>query len=114
REILDDISSAIRAAVSITEKGAQAIDSGLAQVKTSGEKLTELSAIVSENSAAMREINAAVGQQNAGIAQIFRAVNDQNSMMGDTVARLAQTDQAIQTLSDVSDRLVQIVGRFHI
>lgn len=114
REILEDISSAIRTAVSITEKGAQGIDSGLAQVKTSGEKLTELSGIVKDNSAAMRQINAAVGQQNAGIAQIFRAVTDQNNMMGDTVKRLEATDQSIKTLSEVSARLVQIVARFHV
>jgi methyl-accepting chemotaxis protein len=69
---------------------------------------------VKENSAAMRQINAAVGQQNAGIAQIFRAVIDQNNMMGDTVKRLESTDQSIKTLSEVSARLVQIVGRFHV
>ena len=114
REILEDISSAIRTAVSITEKGAQGIDSGLTQVRTSGEKLTELSGIVKENSAAVRQINAAVGQQNAGIAQIFRAVTDQSNMMGDTVERLEATDRSIKTLSDVSARLVQIVERFHV
>jgi methyl-accepting chemotaxis protein len=114
REILDDITSAIRAAVSMTDKGAQDIDAGLAEVKTSGEKLTELSGIVKENSSAMRQINAAVGQQNAGIAQIFRAVTAQNTMMGETVKSLQTTDAAIQTLSDVADRLVLIVERFHV
>jgi methyl-accepting chemotaxis protein len=114
REILDDITSAIRTAVSITERGAQDIDSGLAQVRRSGETLTELSGIVKENSGAMREIDAAVGQQNAGIGQIFRAVTAQNTMMGEAVKRLQTTDAAIQTLSDVADRLVLVVRRFHV
>jgi methyl-accepting chemotaxis protein len=114
REILEDVSAAVRAAVSITEKGTQRIDSGLAQVRTSGEKLTELSGIVKESSAAARQISAAVGQQNAGIAQIFGAVTNQNEMMDDALKRNEGTEQAILRLSEVSQMLVQIVERFRV
>jgi hypothetical protein len=48
------------------------------------------------------------------IAQIFRAVTAQNTMMSETVKSLQTTDAAIQTLSDVADRLVLIVERFHV
>ena len=114
RDILEDIAAATQAAVTITEKGAQRIDAGLAQVRTSGEKLAELSGIVKENAAAVRQINAAVGQQNAGVAQIFGAVTDQNTMMSDTMTRLEATQKAVHTLNDVSQRLVQVVERFRI
>src|SRR5205807_7876883 len=46
REILEDISGAIRSAVQITEAGKQRMESGLVQMKSSGENLRELSSIV--------------------------------------------------------------------
>ena len=72
REILEDITAAIRTAVAITEKGSQKMESSLIQVRTSGENLRELSGIVKENSAAVRQIAAAVNQQNAGITRSSR------------------------------------------
>jgi methyl-accepting chemotaxis protein len=114
REMIEDISAAIREAVVITDKGVQRIDSGLAEVKTSGDTLAELSRIVKDNSAAVRQISAAVGQQNAGISQIFGAVSDQSKMMDDTVTRLAATDESVQTLRAASEKLVQIVEQFKV
>jgi methyl-accepting chemotaxis protein len=112
REMLEDISEAIRGAVAITEKGSQRIDAGLAQVKTSGEKLSELSNIVKDNSQAVRQINSAVGQQNEAIAQILAALTDQSSLMRDTMTRLKATDGAVTIISNVSKSLVQIVEHF--
>jgi methyl-accepting chemotaxis protein len=114
REMIEDISAAIREAVVITDKGVQRIDSGLAEVRTSGDTLAELSRIVKDNSAAVRQISAAVGQQNAGISQIFGAVSDQSKMMDDTVTRLAATDESVQTLRAASEKLVQIVEQFKV
>ncbi len=112
REILEDVRGAVGGAVSITERGAGRIESGLAEVKTTGEKLTELSAIVKENSAVVRQINAAVGQQNAGVAQIFSAITDQNRMMEETMKRLSQTEAAVKTIEEVAIRLVRLVDEF--
>jgi methyl-accepting chemotaxis protein len=112
REILEDVRGAVGGAVSITERGSGRIESGLAEVKTTGEKLTELSAIVKENSAVVRQINAAVGQQNAGVAQIFSAITDQNRMMEDTMKRLSQTENAVKTIEEVAIRLVKLVDEF--
>jgi methyl-accepting chemotaxis protein len=112
REILEDIRTAVAGAVSMTERGAGRIEAGLAEVKTTGEKLTELSGIVKENSAVVRQINAAVGQQNAGVAQIFSAITDQNRMMEDTMKRLNQTEQAVKTIEDVAIRLVKLVDEY--
>ena len=114
REILEDIGGAIRAAVSITEKGSQKIDGGLLQVKQSGENLRELSNIVKDNSSAVRQIAAAVSQQNAGITQIFSAVTDQTKMMDETMRRLESTTQAASVLKDLSQRVSDVVGRFRV
>lgn len=112
REILDDIRGAVAGAVSMSERGAGRIEAGLSEVKTTGEKLTELSGIVKENSAVVRQINAAVGQQNAGVAQIFSAITDQNRMMEDTMRRLSQTESAVKTIEEVAIRLVKLVDEF--
>jgi methyl-accepting chemotaxis protein len=114
REILDDIGSAIRSAVSITERGSQKIDGGLMQVKSSGENMRELSGIVRDNSAAVRQIAAAVSQQNAGITQIFGAVTDQTRMMDETMRRLEQTTQAAETLQSLSQRVHDVLKGFKV
>jgi methyl-accepting chemotaxis protein len=114
REILDDISSAIRSTVQIAEKGAQRMEGGLSQVRVSGERLRELSGIVRDNSAAVRQIAAAVGQQNAGVAQIFAAVSDLNQMMEETIKRLDSTNESVDALSEVAERVLGIVGSFRV
>jgi methyl-accepting chemotaxis protein len=114
REILEDLGNAIRTAVSITEKGAQKMESGLVQMTMSGESLRELSSIVKDNAAAVRQIAAAVSQQDAGITQIFGAVSDLNQMMDDTIARLEHTGQAVDTLRGVSTQVSTVVGSFRV
>ncbi|HZO13602.1 MAG TPA: methyl-accepting chemotaxis protein [Polyangiaceae bacterium] len=114
REILDDISTAIRGAVSITEKGAEKMEGGLVQVRASGESLQELSSIVTENSGAVRQIAAAVSQQNAGIAQISAAVSELNELMQDTVTRLNATNEAASMLKEVAERVSSIVASYRI
>jgi methyl-accepting chemotaxis protein len=114
REILDDISGAIRDAVSITEKGTQRMEGGLGQVRVTGEKLRELSGIVRDNSSAARQIAAAVNQQTAGISQISTAVSDLNEMMDDTMKRLESTNDAVDGLREVSERVTDVVKSFRV
>jgi methyl-accepting chemotaxis protein len=114
REILEDISTAIRGTVAITEKGAQRMEGGLAQVNVSGERLRELSGIVRDNSAAVRQIAAAVSQQNAGITQIVAAVSDLNSMMDETVKRIETTTSSVGTLREATDRISEVIDSFRV
>ena len=114
REILEDIGSAIRSAVAITESGSTKIDGGLLQVKASGENLRALSRILKDNSSAVRQIAAAVSQQNAGITQIFSAVTDQTRLMDETMQRLETTTQAAGVLKDLSERVSEVVKRFRL
>jgi methyl-accepting chemotaxis protein len=114
REILEDIGSAIRSAVAITEHGSQKIEGGLTQVRATGENLRALSNIVKDNSSAVRQIAAAVSQQNAGITQIFGAVTDQTRMMDETMRRLETTTKAAAVLKSLSQRVSDVVGRFRL
>ena len=114
REILEDIGSAIRTTVAITERGSQKIEGGLLQVKASGENLRELSVIVKDNSSAVRQIAAAVSQQNAGIKQIFSAVTDQTRMMDETLKRIETTTHAAVVLRELSLRVSDVVKRYRV
>jgi methyl-accepting chemotaxis protein len=112
REILQDISEAIRTTVSITETGSEKVESSLAQVRAFGDNIRQLSGIVRDNAAAVRQISAAVTQQNAGIGQIFQAVNDLTKMMDDTMQRLRTTDGATALLRSVAEQVSSLVGLY--
>ncbi|AFE10566.1 methyl accepting chemotaxis protein [Corallococcus coralloides DSM 2259] len=114
RELLDDIANSVTAAVRITERGAERMEAGLAQVRDSGQNLRELSSIVQDNAAAVRQIAAAVNQQNVGINQITLAVNDLSKMMDDTVARIGSTGEAATTLQIISEQLSSAVGAYKV
>jgi methyl-accepting chemotaxis protein len=114
REVLSDVGSAIRAAVQISEAGASRMEAELTQVKSSGEDLRELSAIVAGSSEAVRQIARTVGQQGAGIGQIFTAMTDLTRMMDTTVQGLAQTNESISTVEDVSQRVANVAHRFQL
>ncbi|SEM66128.1 methyl-accepting chemotaxis protein [Stigmatella aurantiaca] len=112
REILEAVGHAVTETVNITQKGAERMQNGLAQVSATGESLSELSAIMRDNANAVREIAGAVSQQDEGIAQIFGAVSELSRMMDDTEQQLGATRTAAMTLDDVSRRLTEVVTRY--
>ncbi len=114
RELLDDISGSVAAAVRITERGAERMETGLAQVRTSGQNLRELSGIVQDNAAAVRQIASAVNQQNVGINQITQAVTELSKMMDETVARIGSTGEAATTLQIISEQLSSAVKSYRV
>jgi len=112
REILQDISNAIRSTVAITEKGSEKIESSLVQVREFGTNIRQLSSIVRDNAASVRQITAAVAQQNAGIGQIFTAVSDLSKLMDQTVNQLRASDNALVLVRNVTDKVSSFVGAY--
>ncbi|WP_395807503.1 methyl-accepting chemotaxis protein [Archangium minus] len=112
RELLQDISTAIRTTVEITERGSARIDSSLGQVREFGNNIRQLSGIVRENAASVRQISAAVAQQNAGISQIFQAVNELSTMMDQTMTRLRSSEDAMNVVQGVVERVTGFVGEY--
>ncbi|HVE81916.1 MAG TPA: methyl-accepting chemotaxis protein, partial [Myxococcales bacterium] len=109
RDILQTIGEAIRAAVSMSEKGAEKVERSLEQVRASGDTIRQLSTIVRDNAAAVRQISAAVNQQNAGIGQIFQAVSDLTKMMDRTMEQLRTTESATESLRTESTKVTDFV-----
>ncbi|PTL77669.1 methyl-accepting chemotaxis protein [Vitiosangium sp. GDMCC 1.1324] len=112
RELLQDISTAIRTTVEITERGSAKIDGSLKQVREFGDNIRQLSGIVRENASSVRQISAAVAQQNAGISQIFQAVNELSTMMDQTMQRLRSSEDAMNVVQGVVDRVTGFVGEY--
>ena len=112
REILLDISRSIEEAVTISAAGRRLTETGLSEVRSAGETMLALSAMVKDTSDAVRQITASVSQQNAGISQIFSAVSDLGAGMRDTRTRLDSTGEAVERLQSVTDRVSQIVTSY--
>jgi methyl-accepting chemotaxis protein len=112
REILDDVSRAIAETANMVAHGQRRMESGMAQVRASGDTLRDLSQMVKHSSGAVRDIATSVAQQNHGIEQIFSAVRDLNSIMEDATRRLDSNDRAVSDLKEVSDRVSGIVDTY--
>jgi methyl-accepting chemotaxis protein len=114
RELLEDIGQSIESTVKMTERGQQQMQDGLAQIRTSGESLRELTSIVRDNAGAARQIAVAVNQQNAGISQIFTAVTDLSSLMDETMQGLQATTRATGTLREAAERMESVARSYRV
>jgi methyl-accepting chemotaxis protein len=114
RGILEDISQAILATVTLSEQGQTRVEQGLVQARTSGESLQALTAIVQDSMGAVRQIAGAVSQQNAGITQIFTAVTDMSGMMNDTLEGLQATQRVTRALQEVSDQMQKVARSYRV
>jgi methyl-accepting chemotaxis protein len=114
REILHDVTLATQTTVTMTERGTQRVDAGLVQVRSSGDSLKELSAILKESSGAVRQIAAAVNQQHAGVAQIFAAITELSNMMNDTLNRLDLNSKSVAAIVEATSTIKDVVGKFRV
>ena len=114
REVLGSLGSAIRAAVTLTEQGAQRMEAGLVQVRTSGESLRELSSTVARTREVVRDIAAAVDQQHEGIDAIFSAVTEVTANMGQAQSRLSGTVSATAEVKAVSSEILTILKSYRV
>jgi methyl-accepting chemotaxis protein len=114
REVLGSLGSAIRAAMTLTEQGAERMEAGLSQVRTSGESLRQLSNAVARTREVVRDIAAAVDQQHAGINAIFGAVSEVTANMGQAQSRLSGTVSATAEVKAVSSEILTILKSYRV
>jgi methyl-accepting chemotaxis protein len=114
RTILDEVGNAVGDAVSMTDVGAAQVEGGLDKVRTSEESLRQLSQMVKESASAVTQITVAVSQQNAGFSQIFNAVADLSRSMDQAMDRLEATQEAADTLQNVSAQVSRVAGQYHL
>jgi methyl-accepting chemotaxis protein len=112
RRVLHEVGSAILELVSMSEDGAQQVESGLGMVKSSADSLREMSAIIRENASAARMIAMAVNQQDTGISHVFTAISQLGRGMNDAMQRMEHTLDATRSLENISEQLQSIASRY--
>jgi methyl-accepting chemotaxis protein len=112
RQILQDISAAIRSTVSITEKGSEKVASSLQQIQEFGGNMQQLATIVRENANSVRQISVAVAQQDTGIVQIFQAINDLSTLMTQTMEQFRLSGETLNVVRDVADQVGAFVNNY--
>jgi len=114
REILDDIRQSIQDAVRQAEQSQGSAETGLTQVRASGDSLRELTGIIQDNASAAQQIAAAVTQQNAGVAQIFTAVTDLSRMMEESMQGLQSSQRITASLREVAARMETVAATYRV
>ncbi|ATB35755.1 chemotaxis protein [Cystobacter fuscus] len=112
--LLEDITQSILKTVELSEQGQKRMDSGLAQVRSSGDSIQALSGIVQDNMMAVRQIANAVNQQNAGIQEIFNALTDMSSLMHETMLGLQATQRVTGELRDVAQQMEKVASSYRV
>ena len=96
----------------MTERGSKGMTGSLAQVRSSGDSLREIGAIVRETSDAALQIASAVQQQSTGIGQIASAMRDLDKGMEDTIGRIRALEVSSQRVAETATRISAVAAEF--
>ena len=114
RTILSDIQKATTAAVMATEQGGKAVEAGGKQTEAAGESIAALAAGVTEAAQAATQIAASSQQQLVGMDQVAGAMENIKQASTQNVASAKQLETAARNLSDLGQRLKQMVESYAI
>jgi methyl-accepting chemotaxis protein len=114
RTILSDIQKATTAAVMATEQGGKAVEAGGKQTEAAGESIAALAAGVTEAAQAATQIAASSQQQLVGMDQVAGAMENIKQASTQNVASAKQLETAARNLSDLGQRLKQLVESYAI
>ncbi|HEY8118945.1 MAG TPA: CHASE3 domain-containing protein [Methylophilaceae bacterium] len=114
RTILGDIQKATTTAVMATEQGSKAVEAGSRQTEVAGESIRELAGSVTEAAQAATQIAASSQQQLVGVDQVAGAMESIKQASTQNVASAQQLETAARNLSELGQRLKQIVERYRV
>jgi methyl-accepting chemotaxis protein len=112
RTILSDIQKATTAAVMATEQGGKAVEAGGKQTEMAGEAIAALAGSVTEAAQAATQIAASSQQQLVGMDQVAGAMENIKQASTQNVASAKQLETAARNLSDLGQRLKQLVESY--
>jgi methyl-accepting chemotaxis protein len=114
RTILSDIQKATTTAVLATEQGSKAVEVGTRQTEVAGESIQALTASVGDAAQAAIQIAASSQQQLVGVDQVSAAMESIKQASTQNVASAKQLEAAARSLSDLGQRLKQMVERYKV
>jgi methyl-accepting chemotaxis protein len=112
RTILSDIQKATTAAVMATEQGAKAVEAGGKQTELAGESIGALAGSVNEAAQAATQIAASSQQQLIGMDQVAGAMENIKQASTQNVASARQLETAARNLSELGQRMKQLVESY--
>ena len=114
RTILGDIQKATSAAVMATEQGSKAVEAGTRQSEVAGGAIQALAGSVNEATQAAVQIAASSQQQLVGVDQVAGAMESIKQASAQNVAGAKQLETAARNLSELGQRLKQMVDRYQV
>lgn len=112
--ILADIQTATAAAVSASAQGTEVVAHGLDLADQAGDGIRSLSETIRAASDSAEDIAASVQQQSASMVQIASAMQEINAGTGNFVIGAQQSQEAAQTLNELSGRLASLTERYRV
>ncbi|AKF84070.1 methyl-accepting chemotaxis protein [Myxococcus fulvus 124B02] len=112
RGLLETMASAATQATEMTDRSAAGVETALAPLRTSGERLRELATLSRESASAVRQIAEAVAQQHQGVDQLFAAVRELDELTTDTLRHLDTTQQAAVAVTHATGQVSQLAQRY--
>ncbi|HEX7952855.1 MAG TPA: CHASE3 domain-containing protein [Burkholderiales bacterium] len=114
RTILGDIQKATGAAVMATEEGGKAVEAGTRQTEVAGGSINALASSVNEAAQSATQIAASSQQQLVGVDQVAGAIESIRQASTQNVASAKQLETAARNLSELGQRIKQMVGRYKV
>ena len=112
RGLLETMASAATQATEMTDRGAEGVETALAPLRASGERLRELATLSRESASAVRQIAEAVAQQHQGVDQLFAAVRELDELTTDTLRHLDTTQQAASAVTQATNQVSRLAQRY--
>ncbi len=112
--ILQDIRAATEAAVLASQQGTEVVAHGLELTERAGEGIHSLSETIRAASASAEDIAASVQQQSAGMVQIASAMQEVSAGTGHFVEGARQSQQAAESLDELSVKLAGLAERYRV
>ncbi|AYD01041.1 methyl-accepting chemotaxis protein [Neorhizobium sp. NCHU2750] len=114
RELAQRSANAAREIKELIGNSVHEVEGGVALVRSTGDALVEIAALVEKVNAHVETIATAAQEQASGLAEINSSVNHMDQMTQQNAAMVEETTAASQTLADQSMHLQHLLGAFRL
>lgn len=114
RGILDDIQKATGGAVSVTEQGSKAVESGVEMSSNAGDSIQRLANSVNEAAQATTQIAVSSQEQLVGMDQVVSAMESIKQASTQNVTATKQVESAAHDLHELGQNLKHLVEQYRV
>jgi methyl-accepting chemotaxis protein len=111
---IEQVGGAVAGVGSLSDDSKRRMERGLEQIRTSGESLREITAVVQQSARAARAIVASVSQQGQAIAEITASVVELDQAMGEALRGNRAAERSAEALRRIANTMAATVGAFKV